>query len=121
MHPLAPPASARRLEEEAWNPAAIESRAAELFEVVAVVGMRQIIHTHHGRRIRESIREKFGVGACRCADAGYVIDGATIEHAFRDLADDEIALARYCSVDERKLAHDFRAHRTFAIRAADED
>src|SRR5262245_5627062 len=103
MHPLAPPAAARGLDEESRLPRRVEPALPELSEVIAVVRVGQGIEVAHRGRVRKTPAGKLGLDAGAGSDAGQVRERLTRERAARELREDHIRLARDDCIYEREL------------------
>ena len=120
VHPLAPPAAARRFDVHARLPLIAEPAARKLIEVVGVIGVRQHVNVVDDRRRRAAAQ------APRCErlsgdHAGQSLDRIARNDARREVAHHAIGFAGDHGIDEGKLAHRFHPHRGFAVRAADHD
>ena len=121
VHPLAPPASARRFEKQRRLPRPSVLARFELREIIAEIRDGQVVHVLHGRRRGEYASIEFDGNGLARPDPLESAAGGAGEHALDELWKDAFRLARHDSIDKWELADRLRAHDAFAIRSAERD
>ena len=121
VHPLAPPASARRFDERARLPVGLETAAAELLEVVREVGIGQAVHIAHGIGARKPTEREILAQAAARTDPCETCDRRAGEVAPDQFREHVVAFARDRDVNPAVLAERFGAHHAFAVGAAKYD
>ena len=121
VHPLAPPATARRLHEQAGLPFLAEGAALELIEEIAEVRIGKLVQFGDGRRSRRRSQ------ACGPSDrslryhSGDTVQRFAPTDTRRQLREHLVGLARDHGVDKRELAHGLDAHCRLAVGSPHHD